>query len=305
MGTAIRATAVSTDPRIHSSIEHASLAARRCIERAGVGAEQIDILINAGVYRDSNMAEPAMSALIQKEVGMSLDYIKHPAPKAGFSFDLMNGACGVLNAVQVAGAFLDSGHADYVLVVSSDAHPSDRAEGTADFPYATVGAAMLLDRAPDPSSGFGRVHTEAASEPSPGAEGYNDVAATGLDGRHLVTVRHDPDYPSRLAEFAAGTARTYAESERIDLDRTLLVTSQPSRGFVAALTRLLGVSERAAVAVKGVDGDPHTSALTLAYHQATAQGQSAGYDAMLFVAAGAGLTSACAVYRDPAGVVAA
>jgi 3-oxoacyl-[acyl-carrier-protein] synthase-3 len=304
MGTAIRATAVSTDPRIRSSIEHASLAARRCIEQAGVGTDQIDVLINTGVYRDSNMAEPAMSALIQKEVGMNLDYITRPTPKAGFSFDLMNGACGVLNAVQVAGAFLDSGNAEYILVVSSDAHPSDRADGTADFPYATLGAAMLLERTPDAGSGFGRVHTAASSESSPGAVGYNDVARTGLDGRNTVTVRRDADYASRLADFAGGTARAYADSEEFDLDRTLLVTSQPTPGFPAALAGRLGVSERAAVTVEGVDGDPHTSALTLGYHQASARGREAGYDAVLFVAAGAGLTAACAVYREPAGLAA-
>ena len=33
----------------------------------------------------------------------------------------MNGACGALNAVQVAGAFLETGSAEYVLVVSGDA----------------------------------------------------------------------------------------------------------------------------------------------------------------------------------------
>ncbi len=157
MGTAIRATAVSTDPAVRSSIAHASAAAQECLERAGVTPAQVDLLINVGVFRDSNMAEPAMSALIQKEVGMNLDFVRDPSPKAGFSFDLMNGACGALNAVQVAGAFLETGSAEYVLVVSGDAHPSTA--GTphpagAEFPYATVGAAMLLERGLGPRHGI-------------------------------------------------------------------------------------------------------------------------------------------------------
>ena len=88
MGTAIASTAVSTDPAIHSSIAHASTAATECLRRAGVRPEQVDLLINAGVYRDSNMAEPAMAALIQKNVGVNLDYVEDPNPC--FSFDLMN-----------------------------------------------------------------------------------------------------------------------------------------------------------------------------------------------------------------------
>src|SRR5215207_9227112 len=114
MGTAIRATAVSTDPAVRSSIEHAAAAGRACLDNAGLYADQIDLLINTGVYRDANMAEPAMSALIQKHLGMNLDYVQHPTVTAGFSFDLMNGACGVVNAIQVGAAFLESGNAEYV-----------------------------------------------------------------------------------------------------------------------------------------------------------------------------------------------
>jgi 3-oxoacyl-[acyl-carrier-protein] synthase-3 len=46
-----------------------------------------------------------------------------------------------------------------------------------------------------------------------------------------------------------------------------------------------------------VDGDPHSSALTFAYHQAVTDGRVATYPTALFVAAGAGLTVACATYR--------
>lgn len=296
MGTAIRATAVSTDPSVRSSIAHASAAAQECLERAGITPAQVDLLINVGVFRDSNMAEPAMSALIQKEVGMNLDFAQDPSPKAGFSFDLMNGACGALNAVQVAGAFLETGSAEYVLVVSGDAHPSTA--GTphpagAEFPYATVGAAMLLERGWDPATGFGRLHTADADGP-PGREGYIDLSVMEDRGRHQITVADDPDYVERLADLLTTSIREYAAADDLDLSRTLLVTSQPTPGFAAEIARRVGA---AAVTVAGVDGDPHSSALILGYHQAIAAGLPAQYDQVLFAAAGAGLSAVCSVYR--------
>jgi 3-oxoacyl-[acyl-carrier-protein] synthase-3 len=308
--TRIRATAVSVDPAVRSSIEHAAIAANECLRRAAIRPDQVGVLINTGVYRDENMAEPAMSALVQKKVGMNLDYVNDPIPNAGFSFDLMNGACGVLNAVQVAGAFLTAGSAEYALVVSSDAHPSGEA-GVPGFPYATVGAAMLLERTVDTAAGFGRVHTAAGfgrvhtaashEKDQAGVTGYMDLPAVGVHGREQIVVRRDDDYAERLLEFTAAEARRYADAEGIDLTRTLLVTSQPTPSFAADLAARLGVGTDAAVTVDSVDGDPHTSALTLAYHQAVADGRAARYPEALFVAAGAGLTVACSSYREPQG----
>jgi 3-oxoacyl-[acyl-carrier-protein] synthase-3 len=304
VGTAIRATAVSTDPALRGSIAHASAAASECLRRAAVGADQVDLLVNVGVYRDANMAEPAMSALIQKEVGMNLDFVRDPSPKAGFSFDLMNGACGALGAVQVAGAFLETGSAEYVLVVSGDAHPSTG--GTphpagVEFPYATLGAAMLLERSlgsngrdtDGRAGGFGQLHTTTATG-SPGLEGYIDLAVMNNAGRHQITVERDNDYVERLADLLTGSIREYAAAQDLELRRTLLVTSQPTPGFAAEIGGRLGAD---AVTATGIHGDPHSSALILGYHQAVEAGLTAKYDQVLFAAAGSGLSSACTAYR--------
>ncbi|GAB1640728.1 hypothetical protein KRMM14A1259_11510 [Krasilnikovia sp. MM14-A1259] len=251
------------------------------------------MLINVGVYRDENMAEPAMSALIQKNVGTNLDYLRSGTP--ALSFDLMNGACGVLNAVQVADAFLTTGDAEFALVVSGDTHPSGRHDPG--FGYASVGAAMLLSRTAEPGAGFGRVSVASADADAPGVVGYADLDAVDTRGREMIWVRRDPDYAARLVEFAAAEAQRYATAERLDLSQTLLVASQPTPTFAAELAGRLGIAPAAVVTVQDVDGDPHTSALTLAYHQAVEAGRAQAYPQVLFVAAGAGLSVACSVYH--------
>jgi 3-oxoacyl-[acyl-carrier-protein] synthase-3 len=289
--TAIRSTAVSTDPDLAGSVAHASAASIACLEQAGIHPDQVGLLINVGVYRDENMAEPAMSALIQKNVGINLDYLR--SGHAALSFDLMNGACGVLNAIQVAGAFLDTGDAEFALVVSGDAHPSGRPDPG--FGYAAVGAAMLLSHTD--GAGFGRVGTAADDSDTPGVAGYIDLDAAGTRGREQIRVERDPDYTDRLVAFAATEAARYAGSEGLDLSETLLVASQPTPTFAADLAQRLGIPAPAVVTVQGVDGDPHSSALTFAYHQAVGSGQAAAHPQALFVAAGAGLSVACSAYR--------
>lgn len=288
----IRATAVSADPTVRSSVEHAAVAAAECLRRAGVNHDQVDILINTGVYRDANMVEPAMAAIIQKEVGMNLDYVACPTDRPGFSFDLMNGACGLLNAVQVAEASFATGGAEHVLVVSGDIHPSTKdVEG---FPYATLGAAMLLARTVDPESGFGPVRT-AFAPGAVGVRGYLDIATMGTTGREQVTVERDEDYIPRLVELAAGLVTDCAREEGVDLARTTLVCSRPSPDFGALLADRIGVASAAVVTAGGVAGDPHSSALTLAYQHM----DNVDRDTLIFLAAGAGLSAACSVYRSP------
>jgi 3-oxoacyl-[acyl-carrier-protein] synthase-3 len=288
MGAIIKACGTSASPTLGSSIAHAAEAARQCLSTAGVSIDDVEVLINAGVYRDNNMVEPAMSALISRELGLGLDYIKHPTRKTAFTFDLMSGGAGMLNAIQVASAYLATGEAEYVLVVASDAHPSNRrVDG---FPYASVGGALLLARG-EAGRGFGRVQVATSSAGSPGVTGSLRLGGSVPDGRSRIHVERDVGFEQQALELAVQTARKHAREGGISLAQTTLISSQLSPGFAATLARRLEAA--GGVTVDGLDGDPHTSALAFAYAARPAH----NHDPLLFVAVGAGLTAACAVYR--------
>lgn len=61
--------------------------------------DAIDLLVNVGVYRDNNLCEPSVCALIQHQLGMCLNPEQAATGSMVFSFDLMNGACGLINAL--------------------------------------------------------------------------------------------------------------------------------------------------------------------------------------------------------------
>ncbi|MET9670893.1 3-oxoacyl-[acyl-carrier-protein] synthase III C-terminal domain-containing protein [Streptomyces sp. NPDC006475] len=305
MATVIASTALCPADDTGSSIAYAASAGSACLQQAGLGPADVDVLINVGVYRDSNISEPSVAALIQKRIGINLDYLHDTDRRAAFSFDLMNGACGVLNAVQAGGALLAAGSARRVLVVSADTHPSmDPAKaGTAAFPYAATGAALLLERSDD-ALGFGRVHHR--SRPGgPGVNGYVPLREAGAEGRNTITVDRDSDVLERMLDLAVDSVQgtltaeygTDAAHSQTALDRTLLITSQPSAEFASQLAKRLGLASDAAVTVEGLTGDPHTSALTYGFRQAQDAGRLAGHDRILFLAVGAGLSSAASLYR--------
>ncbi|MFC5802508.1 3-oxoacyl-[acyl-carrier-protein] synthase III C-terminal domain-containing protein [Streptomyces formicae] len=305
MATVITAAALGPADGTGSAIGFAASAGAACLRQAGLTPADVDVLINTGVYRDFNIVEPSVAALIQKRIGINPDYLHAADKRAAFSFDLMNGACGVLNAVQAGGSLLAAGSARRVLVVSADTHPStDPARaGTAGFPYASTGAALLLEHR-DGGRGFGRVHHRSLPG-THGVNGYLPLYEAGSDGRESIVVDRDSGVLERMLDLAVDSVRgCLAAEEGVDgamtpaaLERTLLITSQPSADFAARLAKRLGLASDAAVTVEGVAGDPHTSALTYGFRQAQDTGRLAGHDRLLFVAVGAGLTSAASLYR--------
>lgn len=298
MGVRIKSTAVSRAGDTHSVVTHSGRAARRALERAGVAPEQVGVLINTGIHRDSNTVEPAVSALIQKAAGIGLEYEK--GDPTTFSFDLMNGATGVLNAVQVAGAILAAGGVEHVLVVAGDTHPSlTRAVADDEFPYATSGAALLLEHTDEPE-GFGPVHV-TTTEGTPAVEAYVDTATMGTVGRGLMTVVREDGFEDRLLEAALEVARAaLAEADIEDLSEVALIASTPSAEFPLRLADALGLARESVRTPDLGDGDPHTASLPQAYDRAVGAGTLAEHTRVLFVAAGAGPSAAASLYRLPA-----
>ncbi|WP_330254726.1 hypothetical protein OG874_09390 [Nocardia sp. NBC_00565] len=297
MGVRITATGTSRAKDTHSIVEHSGRAALQSLQRAGVRPDQVGVFINAGVFRDSNTVEPAVSALIQKAAGIGLEYGRDD-PRT-FSFDLMNGAVGVLNAVQVAASILETGSAEHVLIVSGDTHPSlTRSAADDEFPYATSGAALLLERTDEPV-GFGRVHV-ANGAGAPGVESYVDTATMGTVGRGLMTVVQEPGFEDTLHTVAAETARAaLADAGHTDLASTVLIASTPSAQFPVRLAETLGIAADSVRTADLSEGDPHTAVLPLAYDRAVAEDSFAAHTHVLFVAAGAGPSAAAALYRLP------
>ena len=297
MGTIITATGIAENTL--SSFEMTAQAGLACVEKAGMDPSDIDLLINVGIAHDENTMEPAMAPLILKKMGLNPDPIRQHT-NFTMCFDLYNDACGFMHAVQTADAFLQTGEARSVLIVSGDMHPSMARKD--EFPYEPVGAAVLLtyDRQQE-ASGFTHFGFRTSANHDRGfVAGANLLVANerGVMGKDLIEISQQPDFADNLYEFMLQSARGYLPQAGLGPDQIkFLVASQHISNLGRRLYDDLGFNNGTRViTVDDQYGITHTASLPLGLHVLWEEGGPQKNDTVLLASAGAGLTSFYAVY---------
>lgn len=273
----------------HSALHLAVTAAKMCLQRADCDPDELDLVVNAGIYRDRNMGEPALAALIQDDIGANPED-PHAGAHGTFSFDIANGTCGVLTGLQIVDGFLRARSIHRGLIVASDADPG---HGMSEhFPFSASGAALLCGWSDDD---YGLSRMSWVNGDGEDAEAF--TATVGFaDARNILRFTESPDMDDRFAAAAARAARACLDAHSVSLSAIDLIVAAPARpGFRAAL------SERLSVPVEKVrvadDERMHTAALAAAFGRRGAA-LPAGAQVLL-VAAGAGVTAGAALYRQP------
>jgi 3-oxoacyl-[acyl-carrier-protein] synthase-3 len=278
----------------------ADAAAQACLKRAGSEPGDVDLLINTGIYREDSLGEPALAALIQEDIGANLG---HP-PVGGhgtFSFDVANGICGVINAIQVVSGFLRSGAIRLGLIVTSDVDPNPR--GPMSAPFRAAGGALLLGW-DDNIAGFSQFHAETFPE-------YGELfdsrlgwkpkrglpALTGVAGQSQVVFQERPGYQARSVDCAEEATRHFLDRIGTGVqDIDLLVPAPPSPDFVDNLRLRLGIpGDRVAYVAEDLAGG-YTCGPIAALEAAFKSGRLSDSRSTLMIAAGAGITVALARY---------
>jgi len=312
MGTRIEAASALTSHGLRKPTARrlADAAARTCLAHAGKEPGDVDMLINAGIYREDSMGEPALAALIQEDIGANLG--QPPIGGHGtFSFDLLNGICGVITAIQIESGLLDSGVIRLGAIVASDVDPGHLHPGAVVL-QPTAGA-ILLGR-DEELAGFTDFYTETFPE-------YDDLFASGLVwqerhghrvprqavGQHEMVIECKPGYAARLADCAEEASRRFLRRLGLGWGEIDLVVPAPSSpDFLDALVTRLGVpGDRVAYLTEDLEG-AYTAGPIAALQAAIKSGRLGEARTTLMLAAGAGITVALALYRqEPPGGCAA
>lgn len=270
-------------------------AATACLRRVHHGADQLDLLISTGLYKDRNAAEPALASIVQEDIGAN------PAARHShhgtFAFDILNGGCGVLTAAQLVEAFVGHGGARHGMIVAGDVDPSPRT--SRHFPFSPAGGAMLIGHAPG-DTGFqqfelktfpehaGLFHVELRWEPHAGLM---------RRGGNVVEVHEDPAFGLRCIELAVEVASAYLTRAGLrpeDVD--LLIASQYPRTFAGGVARRLGIAPERVPRVRPELASAHTAGPIAALEAAFESGRFGHAQRTLFVTAGAGITIGVALY---------
>lgn len=272
----------------HSALGLAVTSAKTCLQRAGRDPDDLDLLVNAGIYRDRNLGEPALAALIQDDIGANPED-PHVDSHGTFSFDIANGACGVLTALQVVDGFFRSHTSHRALVVASDADPG---HGMSEhFPFSPAGAALLCGWTDDD---YGLAGVSWCNDPG---LGETFTATVGFeDARNVLRIGESAAMDERFAVAAARAAKRCLQRHSLELSDIAVIVAAPARrGYRVALSNQLGVPvQRITVAD---DERMHTAALAAALEHGVRQLPAGGR--LLLVTAGAGVTAGAAIYRQP------
>lgn len=271
----------------NGSLDHAVRAGRAALDKSSYGPSDVELFINAGVHRDQHYAEPAFACFIQKALGINVDF----QARQTTSFDLMNGACGVLSALDVADCLIQSGDVEVAMVVASEAN-TDR-HPVAEYVTPRSGAAILVDTAPEPGIGFGGFAFQSFPEH---AELYESAVDLSI-ARGRLCVRCAPEFEMAALDALGPVVAGLLDRERLTPAQIdLVLPSQLSPGFVGALGQHLDIGQERIVDLTDRFADPHSTAPLLALHEAERQGRTARGMRALFVTVGAGLTVGVALY---------
>lgn len=275
----------------HSALHLAIAAGKDCLERAGRDPHELDLVVNAGIYRDRNLGEPALAALIQDDIGANPED-PHTGAHGTFSFDIANGACGVLTALQIVDGFLRSRAVQLALIVASDADPG---HGMSErFPFSAAGAALLC-RWTDDEYGLSPVSWSHAEEST--GDGQSFSATVGFaDSRNVLRFDQSGDVDERFVVAAASAVCACLEAQSARLaDVDVIVAAPAHHEYRIALSDRLGVPVDKIIVAE--DQHMHTAALADAFERRV-ETLPVGTQ-MLFVVAGAGTTGGAALYRQP------
>jgi len=292
MGAKIKSVDIARAGFTHrGSVDLEARAAEKCLKKAAVDPNQVGFLINAGIYRDRHMVEPAMSSFIQKRIGANEEF---KGGSSTFSFDLTNGGCGMLTAIMVADGFLRSGLTAYSLVVAGDAEPvPGLSKG---FDIAPTAAAVLLMPGED-DQGFIAFQTDTDTQ-------YLDSFRVRMEWtgeqkrRNWLVFRSTPAYVDECADCAMRALQTFQEQNALpSRDIDLLLPSQSPPGFVAGLRQRSGLGDRI-MDVTGDYGNTHTAGIGMALHHAIQDGRFDKARRIVFLTVGAGITTTLALYRN-------
>lgn len=297
MGVVIQDTAICTDQDTHSIVELAARAGEDCVKQSGKEKKEISLMINVGIFRDKNIMEPAMITLIQQRMGINLT-LEDPCYHT-FAFDMLNGAGGMLNASQAAGALLSNGDVRCALILGGDVHPSRIR--MKHFPYNAVGAAMLLEWSNNPDEGFQSIEMKTCADDYIGSRAFFDINKSGADSIKTMNFDYEPDYAERLTAFTVKTIQEllehYRKNHSVQQSKIKLVSTHPWKGFAKKVAVSAGLNGHPVECLYEKYGNPYSSALMVAYHDAYHAGRLKKGDNILFLSASAGLNVVTGLYK--------
>jgi len=270
-----------------SSLKHAVVAGNNCLAHSHYHRTDVRALINCGVYRDGHVCEPAIAAYIAHGLDLNIEF----QGRRTTAFDLLNGGCGMLSAIQVVDALLRSGEVQVGMVVASEIDSDARPDPS--YPYPPSGAAVLLDCTPRAGVGFGAFAFDTDAQQT---DRYRSTVSLRVK-RGRLTLQRDPAldelYLAGLSRAVpAALARAGLQPDQIDV----VIPPQISKHFLAGLPSAIGIAAERIVDLTDQLPDTLTTSTLVALQHELGSARCMPGKRGLLLACGSGVTVGACSY---------
>jgi 3-oxoacyl-[acyl-carrier-protein] synthase III len=270
----------------------AARAARACLERRGVSAAELDLIIVATITPDTIF--PSTACVLQHKLGAS----------RAWGFDISAACSGFLYALTTGAQFVESGAHRKVLVVGADVMTSilDMQDRKTCVLFGDGAGAVLLEPSPD-GTGILSFHHEVDGSGGPflcmpaGGSAMPPTAET-LE-RKLHYIKQDGAHVFKFAvkKLADLSHRFLVEQGLAEGAIDLFVAHQANVRIIDAAAHRLGLPEAKVLKNIHMYGNTTAATIPLALGTALDEGRLKPNDLVLFAAVGAGFTVGAALAR--------
>jgi 3-oxoacyl-[acyl-carrier-protein] synthase-3 len=270
----------------------ATQAAERALEMAGIGPEEIDMIVTATVTPDFPF--PATSCLVQNNL----------KAKKAVAFDISAACSGFLYALSIVDKFMRLGSVSKAIVIGAETltRITDWTDRNSCVLFGDGAGAVVLEAT---NEGNGILSTHIHSDGSywellhqPACGSRNPADARVLEDR-LVYIKMQGNEVFKLAvramEDAANEALTANNLSTSDID--LFISHQANRRIIDAIGKRLGLSAEQVYVNLERFGNTSAASIPLALDEANRLGRIEADDIILLDAFGGGLTWASAILR--------
>jgi 3-oxoacyl-[acyl-carrier-protein] synthase III len=267
-------------------------AARECLERRGIGPDDVELIVVGTVTPD--MLFPSTACLLQEKLGA----------RRAWGFDVSAACSGFVYALAAGAQFVQAGTHSRVLVVGADVMTSilDWTDRTTCVLFGDGAGAVLLEPSPDDTGildianevdGTGACHLFM-----PGGGSLNPPTHETVDKRmHYIRQDGQQVFKYAVRKFADSSAAILERNGIPSEDLDLLVPHQANVRIIDAARDRLGLPDQKVV--KNIARFGNTTAATIPLALATALDEDRLHrdDLILMAAVGAGFTVGTALVR--------
>ena len=279
------------------SIDLLEIASKECLEKSKYISHDIDLILYSGVYRSNFLSEPAVAAILAKQLDLNA---KLQDERRTFAFDVMNGGIGFFNAILTAMNFLQTGEAKAAMIATAEIENNKGKAETTKLGVNETAGTFILDVHEGPT-GFGpfliQNHTDQINDRVTNLSWKEDTGMSYLD--HSVSDSSEDNYRNAICK----TLEAYTKKYEIDLNEfDVIIPPQMSDSFCTALKETLSLRNTLLVNVFELctnvpENDFLTSSLPVAIKEGIDQRQIKSGDKALFICAGAGIQVGCIAYQ--------